>query len=139
MNRDAKLRKLARSNYWQNLYSASLKNLNIKLFKNDYNYTSDQVRFLYWLSVYHLLYEELNTYVDELLTINVINDDLRTDAYLIHRQHKNDYLWKKHRQEEKEAQINANRKKGFKNPGKVTTINVDLRREDKCQVQPTEK
>lgn len=126
---DSQLRKMAKDSYYQNIYKASEKCYGIKVFANDMNFSGLQVRFLYWLSTYDVLYTELATHEDELLTSAVLEDDDRTDAYLIYRNKKQDYLWRKHRQDEKEAQQSANRKKGWKNPGKESTINVDLRRE----------
>lgn len=129
MNIDEELRKLAQTSYWQNLYRASLTCSNISLFENSHNYSGIQVRFLYWLSVYYKLYEESSTFEDESLTEEVIRDIDRCDAYLIYRNKKYSYRWKQHRQSEKEAELKSRRKKGFKHPGKETTINVDLRRE----------
>lgn len=127
---DSKIRKLAKSTYWQNIYKSSKECNGIKIFFNEYNFSGKQARFLYWLSTYDMLYTELATYEDELLTKDVLEDEERTDAYLIYRNKKQDFLWKKHRQEEADAQRKANRTKGFKNPGKESTINVDLRREE---------
>lgn len=129
MTLDLQLRNLARSAYWQNLYSASQKCSGIRLFENVSNLSGLQVRFLYWLSTYELLFSELSTHEDDLLTLEVLEDEDRTDAYLIYRNKKHDYLWKKHREEEKNTQLKATRKKGFKHPGKESSINVDLRRE----------
>jgi len=130
MNIDVELRKLAQASYWQNLYRASLDGVNISLFENSERYSGIQVRFLYWLSVYKKLYEELSTFEDEFLTEEVIADIDRCDAYLLHRDKKYKYQWKQHRQAEKESQKKSQRKKGFKNPGKESTINVNLRREE---------
>jgi len=129
MNLDVELRKLAQTVYWQGLYRASLECSNISLFENTFNYSGLQVRFLYWLSVYKKLYEELSTFEDDSLTEKVIKDIDRCDAYLIHRNKKYEYQWKQHRQTERESRLKNNRKKGFKNPGKESVINVDLRRE----------
>lgn len=126
---DSQLRRLAKTSYWQNIYQASEKCSGIKLFTNENNFSGLQSRFLYWLSTYDILFTEQMTHEDEHLTNAVLEDEDRTDAYLAHRNKKNDYLWRKHRQDEREAQQSANRKKGFKNPGKESTINVDLRRE----------
>jgi len=126
---DSQLRKMAQNSYYQNIYKTSEKCYGIKLFANDTNLSGLQVRFLYWLSTYDVLFTELATHEDELLSSAVLEDEYRTDAYLMYRNKKQDYLWRKHRQDEKEAQQSANRKKGFKNPGKESTINVDLRRE----------
>jgi len=126
---DSQLRKMAQNSYYQNIYKTNEKYYGIKLFANDTNLSGLQVRFLYWLSTYDVLFTELATHEDELLSSAVLEDEYRTDAYLMYRNKKQDYLWRKHRQDEKEAQQSANRKKGFKNPGKESTINVDLRRE----------
>jgi len=130
MNIDSKLRKLSVNKNWQSIYGASQKCSDIRLFLNNDNYSGIQIQFLYWLSVYEMLFSELSTYEDKLLTLKVLDDEDRTDAYLIYRNKKHDYLWKKHREEEKQTQLQVNRKKNFKNPGKETSINVDLRREE---------
>ena len=124
------IRKIAKSNKYQNLYNATEKCSGINIFENKSNFSALQLRFLYWLSTYNMLYTELATYEDGLLSEGVIDDDIRTDAYLVYRNKKNEYQWKKYRQEEKEAQMKNNRKKGFKNPGKESLISVDLRREE---------
>ena len=129
MNIDSQLRKLAKTSYWQNIYKASKECSGIKLFFNENNFSVSQSRLLYWLSTYDILFTEQATHEDELLTNAVLEDDDRTDAYLMYRSKKNDYLWRKYRQDEAEAQKKANRKKGFKNPGKESNINVDLRSE----------
>jgi len=127
---ESKIRKLARLNYWQNIYSASQKCSGIRLFENIFNYSGLQTSFLYWLSIYDMLFSELSTHEDEFLTSEILEDDERTDAYLIYRNKKHDYLWRKHRAEEKNSQLKANRKKGFQEQGNETFINVDLRREE---------
>jgi len=129
VNIDKSLRKLARSNYWQNLYRASQKCSSLSLFSNFKDYSGIQVKFLYWLQVYQMLYDELSTFEDNLLTEQVIENDFRTDAYLMHRSKKQEFLWKKYRQDEADSRRKARRKKGFKNPGKESNISVDLRRE----------
>ena len=122
------LRKLARSSYWQSLYRASKENGSISLFDNSFNFSGIQVRFLYWLKIYELLYEELGKHEDDFLSENVIMDDIRCDAYLQYRNKKHDYLWKKFRNDEKMAQVKQ------KHPGKfqgdnTRLINCDLRSE----------
>lgn len=129
VNTDTYLRTLAKSSYWQSLYKASQKCANISLFNNREDFSALQVRFLYWLEVYSLLYEELSTFVDDRLTEKVIANDFRTDAYLAYRNKKYEFLWRKHRQEEKEARLKSRRKKGFTHPGKESLIEVNLRRE----------
>jgi len=129
MTIDDRLRNLAKSVYWQSLYNASLNTANVNIFNNMTDFSGLQVCFLYWLSVYKMLNDELATYEDKRLTKNVLLDNYRVDAYLVYRGKKNEFLWKKHRQEEKEAKIKSGRKKAWKNPGKESTISVDLRRE----------
>jgi len=78
------LRRLARSDFWQNTYSHA-KELGFNLFQNTTALSKIQVIFLSWLSVYNSLYQDLaldEDYIDE----DVIKDDIRADAYL---------LWKK--------------------------------------------
>lgn len=131
MNIDAQIRKLAKSSHYQQIYNASLKNSGIHLFDNVNNFSGLQIYFLYWLTTYNILYEELAKHEDDKLTEAIILDDFRTDAYLTYRNKKHDYLWKKYRREEKMRELqdrNENRKK-HSSPGKKTLINVDLRRE----------
>ena len=125
---DDKLRKLAKSNYYQNLFSASQKCFGISLFQNVCNFSGIQVRFLYWLSVYEMLFTELSKHEDDFLTEAVINDNDRTDAYLIYRNKKHDYLWKKYRREESLAKHKSKHPNKHKD-GKSQLIEVDLRRE----------
>ena len=86
------LRRLARSDFWQNFYSHA-KELKFNLFQNTTALSKIQVIFLSWLSVYNSLYQDLaldEDYIDE----DVIKDDIRTDAYL---------LWKKRVKYKKKA------------------------------------
>jgi len=125
---DNKLRRLAKSNHWQNLFQASKKCYGVSLFQNSCNFTGMQVRFLYWLNVYDMLYTELAKHEDSCLTQAVIEDIDRTDAYLIYRNKKQDFLWKKYRREEKLAEHKNKHPKKHKT-GKSQLIDVDLRRE----------
>ena len=63
------IRQLARSNYWQNIFTTSKDVGSIHLFDNQNNYSGLQSLFLYWLKVYDLLYTELSQkewkYLDE--------------------------------------------------------------------------
>ncbi|MHA2013374.1 MAG: hypothetical protein ACTSWG_13470 [Candidatus Helarchaeota archaeon] len=121
---------MAKSNKWQSIYKAT-KECGISLFNNKEDLSGYQVRFLYWLSVYNMLYGELARHEDEWLTKAVIEDYDRTDAYLIYRNKKHDYLWKKYRREERARELegrNPNKRKRLSS-GKKTMINVDLRRE----------
>jgi len=129
MNLDKSLRVLARDTYWQNIYNSSQKCSNISLFENNDNLSGIQVRFLYWLGTYKMLYEELSTFEDNLLTEDVINNNFRCDCYLIYRNKKQEFLCKKHREEELKANLQSKRKKQFKHSGTEQTIDVQLRRE----------
>jgi len=121
---------LAQTSYWQGLYR-NAKELNLQLFDNNKDFSVLQVKFIYWLSVYDMLYEELGKHEDDYLTENVIKHELRCDAYLIYRNKKHDYFWKKHHQEQKLAEAKNRKSKPFKHPGKQSVINVDFRKEDK--------
>lgn len=124
---ELKIRKLAKSVYWQNLYSASKTIQGVHLFNNDTNYTSLQLKFLYWLSVYEMLYEELAQHKDEYLTEKVIEDDIRTNAYLLYRNKKYDHMWKKMRLDEKMSEHkNKHPKKHLS--GEMNLIEVDMRK-----------
>jgi hypothetical protein len=128
MSIEIQLRTLAKSGYYQSLYNAAEK-LGIQLFENDKNFSGLQVRFLYWLSVYNKLYSELSTHEDDFLTEKVIQDEYRCDCYLIYRNKKYDFQWKKYRQEEKSAELKSRNSKAFSQEGKHSICEVDLRRE----------
>ena len=125
---DKYLRKLARSAYWQNIYCASKECNGIHLFENISNFSGLQIRFLHLLQVYDLLFSELARHEDTLLTQAVILDDDRCDAYLVYRNKKNDFMWKKLRKEEKMNEIKHRHPNNHKS-GKTNLIEVDLRRE----------
>lgn len=122
------LKKMAKHSYWQNLYKFSKECSNIQLFENVSNFSGLQVRFLYYLALYDMLFEELSKHEDDLLTENVLNDSVRTEAYLIYRNKKHDYLWKKYRREEKLAE-HKNKHSNKHKSGNTSMIEVDLRRE----------
>jgi len=130
MQIDDKIRQLAKSAYYQNLFSMSKKCANIQIFDNVSNFSGLQIYFLHWLTAYDMLYEELAKHEDDLLSEDVIKDNYRTDAYLAYRHKKHDYLWKQHRREEKlrEIQDRHKNKKNF-SEGKQSFCNVDFRRE----------
>jgi hypothetical protein len=121
------IRNLAKSSFWQSMYSASKEN-GVKLFDNNTNLSALQVRFLYWLGLYSTLYTELVTKEDKYLTEKVLMDDVRTDAYLIHRHKKHEALWEKYRREEVEREIKSSHPNKHKS-GNMNIIDVDLRSE----------
>lgn len=124
MNIESKLRQLAQTTYWQNLFSASKTNNGIHLFNNITNFSGLQVRFLYWLTVYSGLYDHLDRKESDYLTEEVLKDDDRTDAYLLFNKKKNEYQWKKYREEEKK-----NMRKSKHSKGNAIPIEVNLRSE----------
>ena len=127
-NIDKKLRRLAKDSYYQNIYNAFKSGSHIQIFENVSNFSGIQVRFLYWLSVYSMLFEEILKHEDKLLNEEVIDDDDRMDAYLVYRNKKHDFLWKKYRRDEETAKHKSKHPKKHKT-GKVNPIKVDLRRE----------
>jgi len=81
------LKKLARSNKWQVLYNRAKELGTLRLFKNDIDLTKIQIWMLYFLEMYSSLYTDLamnEEYIDE----DVIEDDLRCEAYLLYRKEK---------------------------------------------------
>lgn len=78
------LRKLARSHRWQLLYAKSKEVNGIQIFENNTNFSHIQLRFLYWLSIYNSLYQDL-AMKEKYLTREVINSDIECDAYLYYQ------------------------------------------------------
>lgn len=114
------IRRLARSNYWQNLFNISKEIGNINLFENQNNYSGLQNIFLYWLRTYDLLYTELYSKEWKYLSEDVINNDMRCDAFLYWRsvQRENELL--KSKREQKASNLK------FSKPGKVSTFDIDF-------------
>lgn len=115
---EPKLRKLARSSYWQNIYKASKDCNGINLFINKNNFSGVQSLFLYWLSAYSILYDELNSFENDYLTNEVIISDIRTDAYLFVRRKNQEKDLRKQKLEEKKQKLK------FKNKGKVQLFDL---------------
>lgn len=82
-----KIRKLARSVYWQTLYSRAKDIGSIRLFLNDIEFSKLQLIFLQWLEVYHSLYIDISM-GEKYINDEIIEDDIRTDAYLYYRRMK---------------------------------------------------
>jgi len=78
------LRMLAKSNKWQLMYAKSKELNGIRLFENELNFSHHQINFIYWLSMYHSLYQDL-AMKEKYLTKEVINDDVECDAYLYYK------------------------------------------------------
>ena len=83
------LRQLARSYKWQIIYSKCKDLYCIELFYNKNDLTPLQLAFLQWLDIYHSLETDL-AMKEKCLSRDVINDDYRTDAYLLHRNTKDE-------------------------------------------------
>ena len=81
------IRKLARSNKWQILYNRAKELSNLRLFKNSMDLTKIQIWVLYWSEAYNSLYTDL-AMNEDFINEEVINDDLRCEAYLLYRKEK---------------------------------------------------
>lgn len=104
------LRKLAKSDEYQLLYSKSKNLYGVALFENKTDFTYLQLIFLRWLEAYYYLYTELDMnerYISE----DVINDDIRADAYLVYKK------WKEKKEKKKE-------RKSFPEDKRDTNINM---------------
>jgi len=119
MNIESKIRSLARSVYYQNLYK-SAKEINISLFENTSNFSGLQNLFLYWLNIYESLFIDLAQkqwkYLDEV----VIENDVRCDAFLYWRglQRQDELI--KHKREENIRNLK------LKDKSNVSTFSVDF-------------
>lgn len=96
------IRKLAKSTKYQFLYARFKKTNNVKLFNNDIDFSVIQLNFLLWLETYYALYQDL-VYNKKYISEDVIDNDIRCDAYLMYR---NKYADK----EEKDSIKNKNQK-----------------------------
>ena len=121
MNLEERLRALARSAYWQNLYKASKDNNGIYLFENTTNFSGLQVRFLSCLSLYDLLYSELDRQESVYLDEEMLRDSVRVDAYLYYRKKKQEAEWRKHNQEKRTQNVKNQCREN------LTTFDVDMR------------
>lgn len=76
------MRKLAKSDYYQNIYAYS-KESNISLFTNNSNFTKIQIIFLTYLAFYHNLETDIYTGdVNEL----VLENEIYEDSYMMYKQ-----------------------------------------------------
>ena len=113
MTLEENLRLLARSSYFQEIYSASQKCNGIYLFNNQINFSGIQYLFIYWLRVYSMLYEELYSLEWENLDECVIKDNERCDAFLYWRRKQQEKKLREYKKEERKS------KKGKGNNYKV--------------------
>ena len=114
------IRKLARSSYWQSIFTASKEVGSLRIFDNDGNYSGLQSTFLYWLRVYDLLYSELSQKEWKYLDEKVIENDIRCDAFLYWRGQNREAELNKNKQEQKVNNLK------FSKPGKVSSFDIDL-------------
>ncbi len=99
------LRKLARSHQWQSLYVRCKDIGSLKLFNNDSDLSEPQRHFLMWLEVYNSLYMDLRM-EEEYISNDVIEDDIRCEAYLLYKSKKRDT--KKEERENKKVDTSGN-------------------------------
>lgn len=78
------LRELSHSLESQILYARLKDGMPIEFFENKKDFTTLQISYMFWLELYHGLYTSLsmNPYY---LNQDVINNEIRCDAYLKHR------------------------------------------------------
>jgi hypothetical protein len=104
------LQTLARSNTAQTVYRHTKEIGSLRLFNNDTDLSHLQILYLYYLSLYESLYNDLSMQEDY-LTQEVIDDPIRTEAYL---------LFKKVNRKNKKQ--NANTKSVIDNAGSGSLI-----------------
>ena len=78
------LQTLARSNTAQTIYRHTKEIGSLRLFNNDTDLSHLQILYLYYLSLYESLYTDLSM-GEEFISEQVIEDDLRVEAYLLYR------------------------------------------------------
>lgn len=84
MNITKSLKELAKNNYYQTIYNQA-KEMKLKIFKNDYDFTLLQARFLGFLSFYSgLNLDYALGYVDKL----VFKNEIYEDAYTVYKNKK---------------------------------------------------
>jgi len=83
------LRKLARSYKYRFLYARTKECAGIKLFHNEQDFTTIQMLFMQWLEIYNMLYSDLSS-KEPFISEEVIEDDIRAEAYLYYRSKKKD-------------------------------------------------
>jgi hypothetical protein len=119
MEIEKQIRKLARSIHYQNLYRAA-KEININLFENQSNFSGLQSLFLFWLSVYDSLYQDLAQKEWKYLDEKVIESDVRCDAFLYFRSQMREQQISKYKQDEQISKLK------LKDKSNVSTFNVDF-------------
>lgn len=101
MTKDNSLSILAKSYYWQTIYSRSKEIGTIQIFKNNSDFTQIQLRFLQELEMFDILFTDL--FLQEINISNeVINDPIRREAYLLWKRKVKNSKDKKERVRDKE-------------------------------------
>ena len=124
MNINTEIRKLARSDYWQSIYSMSKEGHSVQMFKNLAELSGPQITMMQWCKIYDMLYTEHAQKENRLLTIKVIQDDIRCDAYLYVRRIRIENEWQRHQQDKKVNDAKA--RHNFKSNENVSVIDVQL-------------
>jgi hypothetical protein len=75
------IRDLVLSHKYQVLLKS--KDLNLRLFKNEFDLNKSQIEFLYWADIYNRLFEILATKRFKNLTEKVILNKTRCDAFMV--------------------------------------------------------
>lgn len=119
------IRHLARSSYYQNIYQAFKESGSINLFDNNKNYSGLQSLFIYWVRAYDLLYTEMAQREWKHLSEEVIENDIRCDAFLYWRGLQKDQELEKSKQTQKKNNLH------FTNPGKVTPFDINFQESGK--------
>lgn len=99
---EEKVRELARSFYWQRIYTSSKEVNGVRLFDNENNFSGIQAVFLFWLEVYFIIYKELANKEWDNLDNEVIKDNTRMDAFLYWRAKQQEQQLYKMKQQEQE-------------------------------------
>ena len=79
------IRKLAKSNYYQNLYALSKDIPSLRIFQNDRDFTQIQMLFLKYLNFYYNL--NMDIALGEVTDV-VLKDELYEDAYMMYKNKK---------------------------------------------------
>ena len=123
MNQFNSLRALARSTHWQIVYSRSKEMAQIGLFKNQNDYTPLQIAFLQWLELYHSLEVDLSS-KKPYISREIIEDDIRVDAYL---------HWRDSHSDKTDKEISEEKNNDELHDGAVV---FKRRRSKLCPIQP---
>jgi len=118
---EKQIRKLARSTYWQNIYLSAKEIGSIQIFENNTNFSGLQSLFLFWLSIYESLYTDLHKKEWKYLNENVIQSDIRCDAFLYWRRQIREQEYLNYKKSEQVSKLK------LKDKNNVSTFNIDFR------------